>query len=157
MDLQRPVQTVDLWDVRLRASTVRFAVWITIVVCSVAAVYLFSTWDQPNRPLILGLLAAAGCTAIAAGMLDAERIVRSRWREHFFIGWSILDIAFVAVIETLDGGARSPVTLIYFLPLVFAALSYPLPSVIVIAAVDLGTATAVGALVDGTDFNYPWF
>jgi diguanylate cyclase (GGDEF)-like protein/putative nucleotidyltransferase with HDIG domain len=157
MDPHRPVSTVDLWDVRLRASTVRFAVWITIAVCSVSAVYLFSTWDQPNRSLILGLLAMAGATALAVGLLDAERIIRSRWREHFFIGWSILDIAFVAVIETLDGGAGSPVTLIYFLPLVFAALSYPLPSVIAIAAVDLGTATAVGALVHGTDFTYLWF
>jgi len=157
MDPQRPVQTVDLWDVRLRASTVRFAVWITIAVCSISAVYLFSTWTEPHRPLILALVGMAGGTAVVAGLLDAERVVRSRWREHFFVGWSILDIAFVALIETLDGGAGSPVTLIYFLPLVFAALSYPLPAVIAITVVDLGTCTAVGALVHGTDFTYLWF
>ena len=53
MDQQRAVQSVDLWDVRLRASTVRFAVWITIAVCSFAAVYLFASWDKSNRSLIL--------------------------------------------------------------------------------------------------------
>jgi diguanylate cyclase (GGDEF)-like protein/putative nucleotidyltransferase with HDIG domain len=157
MDQQRPVPSVDLWDVRVRASTVRFAVWITIAVCSFSAVYLFATWSQPNRTLILMLLALAGATALAAGFLDAEAVVRSRWREAFFVGWSLLDIAFVGVIEALDNGASSPVTLIYFLPLVFAALSYPLPAVAAIAVFDLGTCMAVGALVHGTDFTYLWF
>src|SRR5436190_12600425 len=157
MDPQRPVPTVDLWDVRLRASTVRFAVWLTIAVCSMSAAYLFVSWTQPHRSLILALLAVAGATALVAGVLDAERIVRSRWREHFFIGWSILDIAFVGVIEALDGGASSPVTLIYFLPLVFAALSYPLPAVLAIAVFDLGTCMGMGVLVNGTDLTYLGF
>ncbi len=157
MDQQRPVQSVDLWDVRLRASTVRFAVWITIAVCSFSALYVLTTWSRPNRALIFGLLIAAMSTAVAAGFLDAERIVRSRWREHFFVGWSLLDIAFVGAIEALDKGTKSPVTLVYFLPLVFAALSYPLPAVIGIAVFDLGACTSVGVLVSDTDLTYLWF
>src|SRR5206468_4387617 len=65
MDPHRPVQTVDLWDVRLRAGTVRFAVWITIAVCSIAAAYLFATWTEPHRPLMLGLVGGAGATTLA--------------------------------------------------------------------------------------------
>src|SRR5919201_1434673 len=144
MDQQRAVQSVDLWDVRIRASTVRFAVWITIAVCSFAALYVFATWSHPHRTLLASLLAAAMSIALAAGFLDAERVVRSRWREHFFVGWSLLDIAFVGVIEALDGGTRSPVTLVYFVPLVFTALSYPLAAVLGIAVFDLGTRTGVG-------------
>ena len=157
MDQQRPLQSVDLWDVRLRASTVRFAVWITIAVCTFSALYIFATWSHPHRALILALLTAAMSTAVVAGCLDAERIVRSRWREHFFIGWSLLDIAFVGVIEALDQGTKSPVALVYFVPLVFAALSYPLPAVLGIAVFDLGTCAGVGVLVSDTDLTYLWF
>jgi diguanylate cyclase (GGDEF)-like protein/putative nucleotidyltransferase with HDIG domain len=154
MDPHEQAQSVDLWDIRLRATTVRFAVWITIAVCSISVVYVAATWSQPNRPIILGLLSAAMVTAIVAGCLDAERIVRSHWREAFFVTWSVLDIAFVGAIEGLDGGTKSPVSLIYFLPLVFAALSYPLPAVVAIALLDMAACTGVGVFVADTDWIY---
>jgi diguanylate cyclase (GGDEF)-like protein/putative nucleotidyltransferase with HDIG domain len=147
-------QSVDLWDIRLRATTVRFAVWITIAVCSISVVYVAATWSSPNRPLILGLLSAAMLTAIVAGFLDAERIVRSRWREVFFVGWSVLDVLFVGSIQALDGGTKSPVALVYFLPLVFAALSYPLGAVVAIALLDMATCVGVGALAADPNWTY---
>ena len=33
-----------------------------------------------------------------------------------------------------DGGARSPFALLFFMPIAFAALSYPLPSVVISAS-----------------------
>jgi diguanylate cyclase (GGDEF)-like protein/putative nucleotidyltransferase with HDIG domain len=154
MDRQRPIQTVDLWDVRLRATTVRFAVWITIAVCSISFGYVFATWDSPHRALILGLLVAAMTVALAVGFLDAEKIVRSRWREAFFVVWSIADIACLGAGEALDGGTKSPFALVYFVPLVFAALSYPLASVVAISLVSVGTCVGVGAVLATPDWTY---
>ena len=56
-----------------------------------------------------------------------------RWREAFFMGWSSLLIVFVTVIVLVDGGVSSPIAAVYFLPLVFAALSYPVRSMIAVS------------------------
>jgi diguanylate cyclase (GGDEF)-like protein len=157
MGQHEPVRIVDLWDVRLRMGTVRFGVWITIAVCSVGSVYCFATWQSANRALMLGLLVAAMVSSLAVGALDAERIVRSRWRELFFLSWSLIDIAFIATIQALDGGARSPLAAAYFLPLIFAALSYPLPAVWAISLLDVSAALTVGALSANPDWTYLGF
>lgn len=153
----QPVRIVDLWDVRLRMATVRFGVWVTIAICSVGSVYCFASWQDENRPLMLVLLGAAIVGSLGVGMLDAERIVRSRWREPFFLSWSLIDIAFIATIEALDGGARSPLAAVYFLPLIFAALSYPLPAVWAISCLDVAAALVVGALAGNPDWTYLGF
>jgi diguanylate cyclase (GGDEF)-like protein/putative nucleotidyltransferase with HDIG domain len=154
MDQHEPVRIVDLWDVRLRMATVRFGVWITVAICGAGSFYCAATWDAPNRPLIVALLVTALASSLALGALDAEKIVRSSWREPFFITWSLFDIAFIATIEALDGGARSPITFVYVIPLIFAALSYPLPAVCAIAALDVGAAVLVGGLVGSPEWTY---
>ncbi len=154
MGQQQPVRIVDLWDVRLRMATVRFGVWITVAICGAGTLYCVATWEAGNRPLIIGLLAVAITGSLAVGALDAEKIVRSRWREPFFITWSIIDISFIATIEALDGGARSPISFVYVIPLIFAALSYPLPAVCAISALDVAAAVAVGALARNPEWTY---
>ncbi|HKR99144.1 MAG TPA: HD domain-containing phosphohydrolase [Candidatus Dormibacteraeota bacterium] len=154
MGQHEPVRIVDLWDVRLRVGTVRFGVWITVAICSVGVGYAFATWDSPHRTAIAALLALAIGSALVVAMLDAEKIVRSRWREVFFIGWSLVDIALIASLVVLDGGARSPIALIYFMPIIFAALSYPLPAVWAIALIDVATCVGVGAVAGNPDWSY---
>ena len=58
--------------------------------------------------------------------MPAERIVMGRYREAFFLGWSLLDIALIVALAALDGGVNSPAVLLLFLTLIFSALSYPL-------------------------------
>jgi diguanylate cyclase (GGDEF)-like protein len=157
MDQHEPVRIVDLWDVRLRVGTVRFGVWVTIAMGGCGLAYALATWQSPHRTSMVVLLAGVMLSAAAVGLLDAERIIRSRWREVFFISWSLLDIAFVAGIEVLDGGSRSPLALVYFLPIVFAALSYPLPAVWAIACIDMATCLGVGALAGNPDWYYLGF
>jgi diguanylate cyclase (GGDEF)-like protein len=157
MDQDRPVRMIDLSDVRIRVATVRFGIWSTLLVCGVGVAYCFASWSSPNRPLMLILLLAAMGAALIIGVLDAERIVRSRWRELFFLSWSLLDIAFIATIEALDGGARSPIVGIYFLPLVFAAISYPLALVCLIALIDVAAALVIGAVTGRPDWIYLGF
>jgi diguanylate cyclase (GGDEF)-like protein/putative nucleotidyltransferase with HDIG domain len=157
MGQHEPVRIVDLWDVRLRMATVRFGVWVTIAVCSAGSAYCLFTWGSPNRTLMLGLLGAALLCCVPIALVDAERIVRSRWREAFFLSWSLIDISFIATLEALDGGAKSPLAAVYFLTLIFAALSYPLPAVWVIALFDVSAALIVGAVAGHPDWAYLGF
>ena len=46
-----------------------------------------------------------------------------------FLAWSVFCIAVTAGVVAADGGVDSPLTVLFLLPVVFAALSYPLPSV----------------------------
>jgi diguanylate cyclase (GGDEF)-like protein len=150
----QPPAGVDHWDLRLRAGTVRSGAWITVGVCGAGVLYCGITWSAAHRLLIIGLLAASMLGALVLLMLDAEAIVRSRWREPFFVGWSVIDIALIGVMEVLDGGARSPIGALFFLPMVFAALSYPTKYVWSIATANVGAALAAGMLVPDTQWSY---
>ena len=70
------------------------------------------------------------------------------------MGWSSLLIVFVTIIVLVDGGVEQPARAVYFLPLVFAALSYPVRSMIAVSVVDVTAyvfaAVAVGG-VSSTD------
>ena len=74
--------------------------------------------------------------------------MRTRWREPFFVGWSVADIALIAIAVAADGGVASPLTLIYLFPLLFASLSYPLRSLIVVYAAALTSYLAVAMAID---------
>src|SRR3954469_18868647 len=81
--------------------------------------------------------------------LRLEPVMRDpRWREAFFMGWSSLLILFVTVLVLVDGGVSSPIAAVYFLPLVFAALSYPVRSMIAVSVIDI-TAYVIAAVAVG--------
>ena len=113
-------------ELRVRISSIAVGVWLTVVVCLGAETYALLTCDEPNRDILSALFGIGFASAIGITLLPAERIVRSRWREAFFLAWSTLDIALVAGVMAADGGQRSPYTFLLILPTIFAALSYPL-------------------------------
>jgi len=61
------------------------------------------------------------------------RVLRTKWRVTFFFIWSVTTLALIAAAAGLDGGAESPITGLLVLPVLFAALVYPLPTVVVLA------------------------
>jgi diguanylate cyclase (GGDEF)-like protein len=123
-------------------------VCLTFVVCFAGFGYVAWTWNQPGRALLAALFAAGTIGGLLVWWLPTERIIRSRWREPFFLAWSLLDLALIASLVAIDGTVKSPLALTLFVPVVFAAMSYPLPSVIVVGvlsvAVYLGIAAADG-------------
>ena len=137
-----------------RVDTLRAGVWPTVLVCLFCLAYLAMTWEQPHRLALVATVAAALASAWAVGRPPAERIVRSAWCEPFFISWSASIIGFVAVAAALDGGARSPLTVLFFLPLVYAALSYPLSSMLLIGGLNLAAYLAVAATTPSVTFAY---
>ena len=114
---------------QFRERSVRDGAWLTYVVALVVAGYAFATWDRPNRTQILVLLGVAVFGAYVLSRLPAPAIVRSRWREPFFLAWTTADVALIALVVASDGGDWSPLRATFFLPLIFAALSYPPRSV----------------------------
>ena len=87
---------------------------------------------------------AANCGMFAC---RAATMVASRLREPFFLVWSLLVVASIAVGIVMESRSNTPMLGAFILPLIFAAISYP-----VVADRDRGLATlvfaaALGALI----------
>src|SRR4030088_1735686 len=121
---------VDQSALGMRVATFSAGIWLTYVVCLTSAVYVAFTWGRPNRGLLLATFGLGMLGGLVAAQLPRERIVRGRYREIFFFGWSLLDLALIVVATWADGGTGSPLALIFFSPVVFSAMSYPLISVL---------------------------
>src|SRR4051794_24786862 len=130
-------QIEDRSEVRFRVEAIDIGIRLTLLMCAAAILYALYTWDdRGGRQLIVSLLGISAAVALTIYLLPRERIVRSRWREPFFIFWSVLQIVVITVAYGADEATTSPLALLFFIPLVYAALSYPLLSVVAIAAVD---------------------
>jgi diguanylate cyclase (GGDEF)-like protein len=142
--------TIDAFEDDLRLRSVTVGVLLTGVAALVVAAYCGFTWDQPHRPLLIAIVAAAVLVGVAVSLLPLENVIRSRWREPFFLTWSCAMIAVVGALVVLDGTDESPLALVFVLPLIFAASSYPLRSTLIVSVADVGAWFAVG-VSDGDD------
>jgi hypothetical protein len=112
------------------------------------------TWSDPARAAILAVAVEAIGGSVAMLALPWRAILSApRVRDRLFLCWSIVPIALITLVTALDGGVGSPLSALFFLPPAFAALSYPLRSMVVVAVMDLaayvGTAIALGGTSDG--------
>ena len=145
---------VDLSAMRLREATVTVGVWLTYVWCGIGELYVALTWHKSNRPLLAALFGAATLMAIFVSLLPRERIVRSRFREAFFLSWSVLNLALIALLTLADGGTGSALALIFFVPVAFAATTYPLGSVALLGGLTVAGYLAVADTVGGLSLIY---
>jgi diguanylate cyclase (GGDEF)-like protein len=144
-----PVHDVSEQDIRVRLATVRIGVWLTLIVSIGGGAYALETWDGPNRAPILALAALGLLSAPIAQLLHWDRIIRSRWCEPAFYAWSAADIGLICLIGALDGGTGSPYMLLLFIPFVYAALSYPPPTTVLVGITTVAGFLAVAIVVDG--------
>jgi diguanylate cyclase (GGDEF)-like protein/putative nucleotidyltransferase with HDIG domain len=134
----------DPAEVRSRVQSLAAGVRLVLFSTAAGLIYTFATLEGVHRPRLFALW---GCTAVfglLTWLLPYERVVRSRRREAFFLLWSIVQIALIGALAASDGGTKSPLALLFFLPVAFAALSYPLASVVLIGATDVLTFVGVG-------------
>jgi len=147
-------------ELRFRTRMVPAGVWITYALAFSAAAWIAFTWrDEPHRPLMAALVALGCLSGLLVGRLPHERIVAGRWREAFFVGWSALTVVFISLVAIIDGGVTSPVVSALVLTLIYAALSYPLASVLAVCGLDLLAFLAVFALggdAPTSGFSYLW-
>jgi diguanylate cyclase (GGDEF)-like protein/PAS domain S-box-containing protein len=144
-------------ELRVRLESIRVGVTLTVVVCLGSQLYALTTWDRPHRLLLTALFAAGLASVGLIAVLPRERIVRSSRREWFFLSWSTLDMGLITAISVADGGPRSPYVFLFVLPMIFAALSYPLWSTVATGAVALVGFGLVGATSGSADLHHDLF
>lgn len=142
---------MDLSAVRFRMDSIMVGVRLTFVVFGIGITYVAATLDEPHRSLLAGLFIAAALGALLIARLPAEHIVRSPRREELFLTWTVIQVGLIGAMVASDGGAESPLALLFFLPVVFAALSYPLLSVAAVGALAELTYVGVGAVAGDPD------
>jgi diguanylate cyclase (GGDEF)-like protein/PAS domain S-box-containing protein len=122
-------EILDVSALRMREATISAGIWLTYGVGILGEVYVALTWQRPYRPELAVLFAMAVVAGFAVSLLPPPRIVRSRFREPFFLTWTVMDFVLIVLGTLADGGTQSPIVLVFFLPVVFSSMSYPLGSV----------------------------
>src|SRR3954451_8984470 len=117
---------------------------LSLAGCATYAIYYALSWAGPNRSALVALSVATLFATLLMQVIPARRIIASdRWREPFFVAWSAGLIAAISTGAALDGGVHSALALAYFLPLAFAALSYPTKSMVAVTVLDVVAMVAV--------------
>jgi diguanylate cyclase (GGDEF)-like protein len=142
--------TEDHAHVRFRLRNVQAGAAISTVAASGFLVYELMTWQRPHRGLVAFLYVATVLLSGVLCRLDLEPVMRRpAAREAFFLTWSAIVVALVALGPITDGGVNSPLTVGLFLPLTFAALSYPLGSMLAVGAMVVGAYLALALGMGG--------
>ena len=119
--------------------------------------YVLATPGGPNR----GLIAIGAGVGAVAGIgfrlfLPAEKISRSKLREPLLLLWNLLLVGGIGAFAMLDGGASSPLIILFVIPLLLAALSFPLSVTLFVGVLDVATFLGV-AYLSGDDPSYSAF
>ena len=147
MRLGRSTPLSDPADVRFRVATVKTGCWLTFAMGAFVLLYALQTWGAGHRRAIV--LIAVICVALSIAMLTVvpfKPLVAGRWREAFFMSWSVAIIGVLLVLGLLDPLPRSPLMLPLFMPLLFAGLSYPVRTAVVVACLVVGGYLVVSLL-----------
>ena len=128
-------ETHSDFEARFWLNMVTAGGWVTLLMCLAVGVYAAEFAADAHRlGVAISALAAMIGGAITMWVVPWNRIIGSRWREPAFFTWTISTIAIVTTAAALDGGARSPLALMLFLPTVFSSMTYPLRLVAAAAA-----------------------
>jgi diguanylate cyclase (GGDEF)-like protein len=146
---------VYVWEENVAAlrQSVRAGTSVTLLLCAGVAVYFIATFDEPNRVTLLVIDAFAALTAGLASLLPLEAMARRRLIVPFFLGWSAVLIAIVAGAVAVEDDPSSPFVVFFFLPMVFAAMAYPLRLVIAVSVLDV--AACILSLTLTLDYSAP--
>jgi diguanylate cyclase (GGDEF)-like protein/PAS domain S-box-containing protein len=151
--LQAESNVLDVAALRIREATIAVAVPMTFGVSGLGLLYVSLSWDRPHR-LELALLFAVSAISVVGVYKMRQWIVRNRWREALFLSWTLSDFALLIAGTLADGGTRSPLVLVFFMPVVFSATSYPLASVVAVGAVSVLSFLGVAFIAGGASPAY---
>jgi diguanylate cyclase (GGDEF)-like protein len=148
--------STDLSALAFRGRMLRIGLWPIMFASLYSVVYFAMTWDEPHR-VFLTVAAALTCVAALAMMwLPIERIAAGRWCEPFFLTWSASVVAVVSAMVALDGGVASPTSALFFLPLVYASLAYPIKSLVAVGAMVLGAYLGLAIAIGDVPIQNVW-
>ena len=119
-----PVIDDQLLEYLLR--TVRVGIVATwIAVLGLGSFLLLASDGSLDRPLFIGVLAAALAGAAIVSFLPWRRLLGTNWGMPALYAWSVLDIVLITLLVEASGGGRSVVFVMYALTTVFFSASYP--------------------------------
>jgi diguanylate cyclase (GGDEF)-like protein len=133
-------------EIRLRADGVLIGAALGGATAIATIGYLLQAQGNPHRGLMIVICLAWGAISASLIALPRARIVASRWREPFFLAWSSAVVLSIGIGIVLEGDPHTPLQLGLTLPLIFAAMSYPVAGAAFIGALVLVTAAVAGAL-----------
>jgi len=114
----------QLIDYLLR--TVRVGITATwMAVLGLGCFLVLASDGSLDRPLFVGVLAAALAGAAVISFLPWDRLLRTGWGMPALYAWSVLDIMLITLLIEASGGGRSVVFVMYALTTVFFSASYP--------------------------------
>jgi diguanylate cyclase (GGDEF)-like protein len=137
-------------ELGVRLASVKAGVRVTWVVCAAAGFDVAFYADPHNRLALAAVLAIAVIGAAGMGMLPWETIVRSRWREPAFLGWSLSNVAALSAFGVIDHTPDSAIMLMFLVPIVFVSMSYPRRSVLIVSAATLGAFLGVALMTQSS-------
>jgi diguanylate cyclase (GGDEF)-like protein/PAS domain S-box-containing protein len=146
-------QVLDIPALRIREATIAVALPMTFGVSGLGCLYAALTWSRPHRFELVALFLISAISAVFVYRLR-QKIVRSRWREAFFLNWTLSDFVMLVAGTLADGGTHSPLVLVFFIPVVFSATSYPLASVVAVGSVSIVSFLAVALIAGGASLPY---
>jgi diguanylate cyclase (GGDEF)-like protein len=112
----------------------------------VVMLYLHLTPAEPHRTLLWPIILSwAVCAAV--GLIVAPRVAGRAWRTTFSVTWTVASTFAVGLVALLDTGVNSPILLLLYLPLAYAALMFTFRSALLCG---LSTLVVVG-VVAGID------
>lgn len=112
------------------------------------AVYLGSTPDGPHRATLwitVALWALLGTVNLAV----TPWVARRSWRSRFSVTWTVLSACAVAGVARLDGGVGSPLVLLLFLPISYAAWAFSPSAAAACGVASLMAAACLAAVTTG--------
>ena len=131
-------------DPRSRIQSIRIGSRLSAACATAGLAYAVSTWDQANRPAIVAVFALGALIGNLPLAIGPDRLARSPQRERIFFAWILSAVALITVIVDLAGGPSSPLALLFFVPVVFTGLSFPLRSVIAVGVIDVAALVGCG-------------
>ncbi len=139
-------------------STATIGGWVTMLMALAGAAYAvgFSTGSTRLGVGIMIFLTAV-VAALVLWVIPWPRVIGSRRRELWFLAWSLLTVASIAVMAAIDGGSTSPLAIALILPTVFASLAYGLARVLIVAVLAelaFASLTLIGPANQGYDLIF---
>lgn len=110
----------------------------------VVMVYLGLTPNGPHRPA-LWVVVSLWLVFAVAGIGLAPTVASKPWRARYSVAWTVLSAFAVGGVTILDLGPNSPILVLLFLPLVYAALMFTPKAAALCGLSALASAAVVAA------------
>ena len=130
--------------VEFRIRTIRVGVEVTLACSAVTIAHVAAAAHQPHRLSIGAIAVIAVVDAAVVWRLPHRRLAQSGWLDKFVFVWSLAHLVAITAVVMLDGGLTSPFVAIFYISMVFAALTLPRGQLLIVVA-----TAAAGLLLAG--------